>query len=444
MNQVLRILTKVIAYVDAKKKYVDPVAAGLLAILPILQHYMGVVDNASTTIMILLVPYLGLRLLSTLRTFKISNLRFAMVLMVFFLYKLVDHGTYFTEIAQVGLMCFFLICACQDCIDTAALKNTAVMIASLAGVMLIVQYFCYYVLDFHLQLVPVSCLLAESDRWVAGVQTGIISVSGEVSRFYRPCAFFLEPSHLFMYGFPSLFITLFATPANKKTHLAAILISLGMILCTSGMGIAVTIGAWGLYFALKNSEDDSFQLRNIFRKRNLIMIGALVAVCVLAIIFIPFVRGSVVRIFYNPGGSTAIDGRTERAMSALRKMKAAQWVFGVSDSTSELKFNMPGLMATMYKYGIIGVVLSYWVYVRGLFKLNISYFWYAVILLVVSFFSAHTHGTFFMLYYVLLLKEGNDISKEAWILEFKEPFMSLFKKIKTPKEPAESETETDE
>lgn len=437
-------LEKAVTYAGENRRMLDPYVAVLLAIVPILQHYVGAIDNAATTVLILLAPYLVLRLIPTIPVFKVSNLRFAAVLIVFFLYKLVDHGTYFSEIAQVGLMCFYLVCLCQNVIDTRILKNAAIVIAAAAGIVLLLQYFCYYILGFHLQIVPDACLLAESHRWILGVQTGTVSVTGEVSRFYRPCAFFLEPSHLFLYGFPSLFITLFATPANRKTRFAAILISLGMILCTSGMGIAVTVGAWGLYFALKNSEDDSFRLCNIFRKCNLIMIGCLVAVCVLAILFVPFVRSSVVRIFYNPDGSTAIGGRTDRAMSALGKMKAAQWIFGVSDSTSELKFNMPGFMASMYKYGIIGVILSYWVYVKGLFKLNMPYFWYTVILLVVSFFSAHTHGTFFMLYYVLLLKEGHDVSKEAWILALKEPFVNLLKKVKNPKKPAASETETDE
>ena len=338
-------------------------------------------------------------------------------------------------------MCFYLLCMCQDVIDTKLLKNAAVTIAAAAGVVLLVQYVCYYVLGFHLQIVPDACLLEESGRWVAGVQTGTISVTGEVSRFYRPCAFFLEPSHLFMYGFPGLFITLFASPANRKTRIAALLISLGMVLCTSGMGIAVTVGAWGLYFALKDSDGDTFHLHNIFRKRNLIMSGALLGVCVLAVIFVPFVRNSVVRIFYNPGGSTAIDGRTERAMSALRhRMKGIQYVFGKADTIDALNFNMPGFMATVYKYGIIGVVLSYWVYVRGLFKLNMPYFWYSVILLVVSFFSAHTHGTFFMLFYVLLLKEGECVSQEAWIGEIKSPIVNLFKKARSRKQ-AVAETE---
>lgn len=429
LNRCLEVLAKAVVYVQRNRKKLDPYAALLLALVPILQHYVGLVDNAATTVLILLLPYLGLRLLAVLPDFRLSSLRFAAFLIAFFLYKLVDHGTYFTEVAQVGLMCFFLICACWECIDTAALKKAAALISMLASAVLIVQYLCYYVLDFHLQMVPVSLLLEESAPWVLGAQTGKVAVTGAVSKLYRPSAFFLEPSHLFLYGFPSLFFTLFALKGNRKSLFAAMLISLGMVLCTSGMGIAVTVGAWGLYIALRNPEDGSFRLRNILRRQNLIMIGVLLGAVVLAVLFVPFVRNSVVRIFSNSEGSTAIDGRTEVAMITLRKMTLGQWIIGTSDSTAHLNFNMPGFMATAYKYGIIGIVLSYEIYVRGLFKLDMPYFWYCVILLAVSFFSAHTHGTFFMLFYVLLLKEGYRVSREPWIGQIKSLCINLYKKV---------------
>ena len=124
-------------------KYLDPVVACLLAMIPFLQHYKGLVDNAATTVLILLAPYLGLRLLASLRNFKASNLRFAVVLMGFFLFKIVNHGTRFMEIAQAGVMCFYLLCLCQECIDTAILRKAATYIAVLAGVLLIVQHVCF-------------------------------------------------------------------------------------------------------------------------------------------------------------------------------------------------------------------------------------------------------------------------------------------------------------
>ena len=108
----------------------------------------------------------------------------------------------------------------------------------------------------------------------------------------------------------------------------------------------------------------------------------------------------------NPG-STAIAGRTERAISLIRyRMKGDQYIFGVSDTVGDITFNVPGFFNAMYRYGIIGVLLSYAFYVCcALFGKGFSR-WAAIIILVTSFFSAHTHGTFYMLFYVLMLMDG--------------------------------------
>jgi hypothetical protein len=218
-----------------------------------------------------------------------------------------------------------------------------------------------------------------------------------------------------LYAFPALCLCVFSKEKGAKVWIVRALITAGMVLCTSGMGIAVTVCVWCAYFMLHNHEDGSVSLRNIFRKRNLIAVGVLACAAALLILAVPFLRESVVRIFSNPNGSTAIDGRTARAMATLRRMTAVQWIAGTADSTAALSFNMPGFMAVAYKYGVIGIVLSYEFYIRSMAKLDIRYFLTAAILVLVSFFSAHTHGTFFMLYYVLLLMEGHRDCEESWL-----------------------------
>ena len=106
-------------------------------------------------------------------------------------------------------------------------------------------------------------------------------------------------------------------------------------------------------------------------------------------------------------GSTAISGRTKRAISLIRNgMTGSQYLLGVSDSVDNIDFNLPGFFATMYKYGIIGTVISYIFYLSCAMFSKGSYRWMAIIILGVSLFSAHTHGTFYMLFYVLILMDG--------------------------------------
>ncbi|MBR5231945.1 MAG: hypothetical protein IKW00_06840 [Clostridia bacterium] len=432
----LKLIKKIFAFVDDRKKVLDPIVAVLLAFVPFLQHYIGIVDNAGSTLMALLVPYLGLRVLPTLRTLKLRSFALISGLILFFLYKLVDHGTYFVEIAQVGLMIFYIVCAMQHCIDTKMLKKAAICIAALAGLLLIAQYFCYFVLGFHLQLVPTPLLLEESEQWILLAQTGTHSITGVQGDLYRPSAFFLEPSHLFMYGFPCLFISLFAHENRKHNRIAALLITVGLVLSTSGMGILVAAGAWGLYQGLRNKEGNDFRLKYIPCKEMVFRVCALLALYAVLFMTVPFINEGISRIFISEAGtSTAIDGRTELAIRTLRKIESTsviQKLFGSSDTLEGITHNMPGYMATVYKYGFIGIILSYSFYAIGLFKLNMAYFWLSAILILTSFFSAHTHGTFFMLFYVLLLVEGHRSSGESWLLaELKFLFNTLFKKRTT-------------
>ena len=57
MGRMVSFASSVLDWVDAHKKPVDTAVAMLLALIPILQHYLGIVDNAATTVLVLLLPY---------------------------------------------------------------------------------------------------------------------------------------------------------------------------------------------------------------------------------------------------------------------------------------------------------------------------------------------------------------------------------------------------
>ena len=437
MKKLMSFKNSINSWLDAYKKRIDVVVACILALMPILQHYVGIIDNASTTLLLLVSPYLFIRVLCS-GTVNYKNISLLFVLSVFFVYKLFDHGTNFTELAQVILMLFLFLSMAQDGIDTESVKKALTFIAAAAGACLLIQYACYYILGFHLQLVPDKALLPECKQWILGVKTGRYGINGVKSSFYRPSAFFLEPSHLFMYSFPALVLSLFGKNKKRKDWIITLLITFAIVLSTSGMGIAVTAVAWGAFFLLSNEENGTYSFKNIFRKRNLIMVGVILSVVVLAIVFVPFVRNSVIRIFSSSEGSTAIAGRTALATRELKKMTSLEWIFGVADNTKALSFNVPGFMAMAYKYGVIGIVFSYEFYVKSILKLNVGYMLVSTIIVIVSFFSAHTHGTFFMLYYVTLLMEGHRVSETSWLAEetagIRGKIKNKFKAIKEKRE----------
>ena len=89
-------------------------------------------------------------------------------------------------------------------------------------------------------------------------------------------------------------------------------------------------------------------------------------------------------------------------------MSARDILIGYSKDVevSEFDFNVAGFFATLFKQGVIGVILSYWFYLRGLRNVNSANFWYTLVIVALSFFTAHTHGTFYMLFFVCFQMYG--------------------------------------
>ena len=401
----------------------DMLVSFLLAISPLLQHYRGIAVNAGIFVLIVCLPYVCLKLLFKLRTLKLKNILFALPLVIFQVFRVVVHGTTFMEFAHGAVLCGYFIAVSLGGINLRYVARSAYLVAMAASVAIIIQSVSYYLFDFHLQLVATDLLLEESNAWIKLAETGIIGVNGAVSAFYRPSAFFLEPSHMFLYFIPNLFLLLLTPGMNWVKRVSAVILSIGLILSTSGMGIVLVVGVWLLQLGFGNGKDNVLRFKHLFCKQNILRCIAFVLIFVVIAFCLPSLRYSILRIFignnevnamfageemqFTEGseGSTAISGRTKRAISLIRNgMTGSQYLLGVSDSVDNIDFNLPGFFATMYKYGIIGTVISYIFYLSCAMKG--SYRWMAIIILGASLFSAHTHGTFYMLFYVLILMDG--------------------------------------
>ncbi len=187
----------------------------------------------------------------------------------------------------------------------------------------------------------------------------------------------------------------------------AVLISRGVVLSTSGMGIAAVVGIWALFFAIRDERDGSFKLKNILRKRNLIAIGILIVIFIVLAFTVPFLRRAITHIFVpSATGYTAITGHVRNALRLVSKMTPLQWVFGVADNSHNITSHIPGFIDPLYRHEIIGLILSYELYVKCTAKLKFPYNFIGVVILITSFFSAHTHSTVGMLNFLLILMCG--------------------------------------
>lgn len=389
-----------------KYNVADRIAAIMIALCPLLQHYRAPIYNAAITCLVMVVLYVAFRVIILFRKIKWSRLKLVWPLIFYMIFRVVDHGTSFTELAQSGVIAVVLAAAAIGCLDVKCVCKTALCISLIATVGLAIQYICFYLFEFHLQMVPTSLFIPSAEQWILCAQTGLAGITGRRNSFYRPSAFFLEPSHVYVYAFPHLLLMLFGANGNKKKYIAAIVLTLGMILSTSGMGLAAVLGAWTIFFLLRNEEDGSFSLKNIFRKKNIIMLVALVVIFAILATTVTPIRKTVTRVFYTKTGVTAIGGRVTRAFETMEGLTLPQWIIGVEDTTHGISFNMPGLVAAVYRHGIIGMILSVLMFVKGIFTLSFPYMLFCAVYLVTSMFSAHTHSTVGLIYYGIIILMG--------------------------------------
>ena len=378
----------------------------LIAISPILQHYKGIFVDSGALALILGLLY---AIIKMLKKTKISQRSIVVVfpLLLYFLFQVIDHGTSLSELMRVVCLIVFALAFSSEAVSPKLFIRIAVSVSCIASVLIILQYICYYALGFHLQLVPASLLLNSANQWVLLAQTGRIGITGKVSNLYRPSTFFLEPAHMFLYLFPPLFYELLHPDFGSGEKRKAILISIGIILSTSGMGIVVTASVWLLHFAKRGGKDSKLSLTKLMRPRNVITIILIIVAITFLYFRVEFFQKALLRVLSSSGRESVISGRIASGNAYISSMRGRQLIFGISDSyVDEIEFHMSGFNGAIYRYGIIGTVLSYIFYVKCLFDLKDQQFWISVVILIISFFSAHTHAAFYMLYFITFLLYG--------------------------------------
>lgn len=383
----------------------DAFCAFAIVMAPILQHYKGVI-NGGVTILSIAVPFAIIRIIKK-RFISWTLLSVFLTISGFLIFKVLDHGTSVTELGLVIYYIIFIIAYGTGCLKTKSVIDTATMVACIASVCIIFQYVCYYLLHFHLRLVPTSLLLSSANQWVRLALTGRVSITGNAISFYRPSAFFLEPSHMFIYLVAPLIFEILSPGKNHFSRKKAILLSVGIVLSTSGMGIIATIAIWLLYLAKKGGKNEKLSISKLLRPRNILILLSIASLLLLLYFKADFFQRSVNRIFFSGSDyHNAVSGRIESGGAFVSQMRGLQLFIGISDHYSEVEFHMTGFNATMYKFGIIGTGLSYLFYIRCLHDLKDKYFWLAFLLIVTSFFTPHTHGTFYMLFFIIFLLDG--------------------------------------
>ncbi|MBR5082390.1 MAG: hypothetical protein IKX35_08135 [Bacteroidales bacterium] len=383
----------------------DKVCALVLALAPLLQHYKGIVQNAGFTVLLLITPMLFLRTYYKLKMGLVNKKCFYAIipLIIFYFYTILIRDFNVMRLGYVLLLSWIFFCVSNGSINISYFFKYAKRIAVLATIAIIIQFIAHNFLGRTFDFRPLSLLVTQENIWVR------TSVNyGAAGFMYRPSGFFLEPSHFFLYSFPIITVLLLSINRDKRNFQTALFLSLGLLLSTSGMGIAVVFGLWTLYFLIYKKVKD-YTLSSIISQvsvRSVVIVILLGIVFYLAYRFVPFIQNAIDRVFVEDETSNAIEGRTRLVKDFVSGITGRAMWFGSPNVIQDLDFNIPGFFATYIKWGIVGMFFSYWFYGQGLFKLKGPYFWLTLIIVVISYFTAHTHGTFYMLYFVVFLMNG--------------------------------------
>lgn len=234
-------------------------------------------------------------------------------------------------------------------------KRHIVRISCLMSVVVTIQTVFYYLFgiimgDGREFLLPFNNLFEESVS--SYVSTSTMVING----LFRPSAFFLEPAHFAQYCSLALCISLFENTAKMKSSRISILISIGMILTTSGLGIAVTGLVWGIKFLMDV---------NTLSKRKVLfaIVNALCLVIAMVILYneVEFFANAVNRILIQDENN-AIAGRIG-SVAFLDWLSGTERVFGAGyknlpwSTARNVAYYTTSIVEIQYCQGVVGLVV---------------------------------------------------------------------------------------
>ncbi|MBR5974605.1 MAG: hypothetical protein IK020_05415 [Clostridiales bacterium] len=366
-----------------------------VALLPFLYIFqMPVLGMSVGTIIILaLVPYSFLFFVKGMDRFRGGAL---FLFLFFYIYLIMRSDMNIVRILLCVATFINIGGMIHGAVKTSKLRKIIETFAIINLVLLIIQILFFYVLKIRLQYVPRGLVYAEyRESYVFRPLEGL----------FRPSALFLEPSHFAQYCIYALISALFPREGKPKLKKAAA-IAAGCVLTTSGMGIALTAGVIG-WFLLFSKEAHEKKILRIFAIIPLGLLG------LLALSQTTFFATAMQRIFSNVDGYNAVSGRTHNWNDAIGTMDTYTLWTGYGDSVN-FPLYLAGLADTIYKYGIICVVLEFFLFLYLCLKSRKNYVILGSVCFAFLFVIAHmTNFITQTFYFGILIAETFDMAKPA-------------------------------
>lgn len=268
---------------------------------------------------------------------------------LFWLYFVIRSGGDYLNCTLIAGICYiYLLAVSNGQLNFESYKNYILNISTIAAILVILQTLFHYIFGIHIPMMSTNIIFDHLKGYEVLFKTGF----SVVDSMYRPSAFFFEPAQFCQYCFVGLLVALESWRYDSKYRINVILISIGMIVTTSGQGLVLLLGCiiWGV--VMKREQ-----------KLIRLMVRAFIIVCVLlAIIFLAYSfnifnsQSIINRVIDTNNGYNAIAGRTFAKDWYLINMTQKEKILGVG------YINRPDVYMTTsillrYTLGYLGLLL---------------------------------------------------------------------------------------
>lgn len=362
-----------------------------VALMPVLYLLNVPILNISlgTVLLLVFLPYSGLCIAGWIKQKNRDSMNYVGMLLfaLFFVYScLRSGGALNTIVLSIATLVHIWGMFCGS-VQMDKIRRILVTYAMISAGLVLIQTVAYYLLNWRIQYVP-QVFVHEQFR-----ESYIFRDEGGL---FRPSALFLEPSHFAQYCCFAIIAVLF--PAEGKADVErAIVIAIGCVLTTSGMGIAMTCGIAAWYFIVEYLVNG--KIKN-YRPKQIALFGLACVVGVFLVVQIPFIKTALQRVFTSVDGYNAIAGRLGiwKLQDAIGTMSVGPLLFGYN-STAEYKHYLTGLIDTIYKFGLVGMMLEFGCFGWLMYRKRSNYIWGTCLAFLILFVMAHLTSFFVQIFY---------------------------------------------
>ncbi len=332
------------------KKESSIALAVVMALLPIVMMYKVPVLDIGISTLAIVVLALVLLVVMTGRIGSISAWLFILAVLYFGYVVIKSDGI--TIVTSLAVLCIYLGLI-AGVADSSAFRRTVELVSTLAAIGVVGQVLVHSVAGIHIPMINYSFCIDSMAQYKDAILTGY----SQAEPLYRPSAFFLEPSHMATYCTVGLLSTLLGKRPNFKI---GVVISIGLLLSTSGIGMVLCAVSWVCYAVLGGA-------RGVSQRSQRILVVALFAVVAVVVLMQIGLFSQITARFagsygYSDSQYNALWGRTMYWDVYIAPMSGTDLLFGFGSSKMPDVY-FTGLMETVYCYGIVGLVLLYALYV---------------------------------------------------------------------------------